>query len=436
MPSPSAAEGTYNPTPGGTSVQVCSKCEPGHASASGAARCTICAADYYRPTSASSVDECTRCSAIRGVGCATDTTIETLNLTSGYWRHSNATTQTHLCKSDGSWTPCVGGNDAGAHGDGYCAPGYRGLRCELCTGPAYSKHFDTLKVRCEECGEVAARTAAIFSTLLLVLLVGFGASTALRRVEGSEVCNALRKWAFSTHAAWETAGMRFKVKVFVGLCQCIAAVPSVYNVTPPEGLEEYSRWIDLFELPSEIERIFIPTACVGNYRTRIWLGSCWPGGLILLLALGFVSWELLLNRYARVDERGSQRICAAIQAGLRRTLPLMLGLTFLVLPSTSSRLFKTFRCESIEYGEGELRRYLKADLQVLCDTAEHGMTRAIAFFFIGIWPVAIPLLYVALLLASRKALVSGITSPLAQATAFLWDDCTYASVRTAACCSR
>eukprot|EP00966_Prymnesium_polylepis_P042859 995896-Prymnesium_polylepis.1 len=134
VPSPSTAEGTYNPTPGGTSEQACLKCEPGQDSVRGSARCTVCAADFYRPTSDSSVDECTKCSAVRGVSCAADTTIETLNLTSGYWRHSSATKQTHLCKSDGSWTPCIGGHAAGAHGDGYCAPGYRGPRCELCAG--------------------------------------------------------------------------------------------------------------------------------------------------------------------------------------------------------------------------------------------------------------------------------------------------------------
>ena len=34
--------------------------------------------------------------------------------------------------------------------------------------------------------------------------------------------------------------MRYKVKVLVGFYQCLSAVPSVFNVVPPVGLEEYT----------------------------------------------------------------------------------------------------------------------------------------------------------------------------------------------------
>jgi hypothetical protein len=35
--------------------------------------------------------------------------------------------------------------------------------------------------------------------------------------------------------------MRYKIKALLGFYQCVAAVPSVYNVQPPLGLEEYTR---------------------------------------------------------------------------------------------------------------------------------------------------------------------------------------------------
>eukprot|EP00966_Prymnesium_polylepis_P269010 6214559-Prymnesium_polylepis.1 len=57
----------------------------------------------------------------------------------------------HYCKSTGNWTPCQGGIDAGDEGDGYCAEGYRGPRCEICSGPRYTRYFDKLDVRCHEC---------------------------------------------------------------------------------------------------------------------------------------------------------------------------------------------------------------------------------------------------------------------------------------------
>ena len=61
--------------------------------------------------------------------------------------------------------------------------------------------------------------------------------------------------------------MRYKVKMLVGLAQCIAATPGVYDVTVPRGMEEYTRWLDLMELPSQIGLdIVIPGACFGSYH--------------------------------------------------------------------------------------------------------------------------------------------------------------------------
>jgi hypothetical protein len=99
-------------------------------------------------------------------------------------------------------------------------------------------------------------------------------------------------------ASWHAAGMRYKLKALVGFYQCIAAVPSIYNMVPPLGLEEYIRWIDLFELPSELESIFVPAMCLGDYRARIWLGSSWPIALLIAFAAGFIGWELLRSRAA------------------------------------------------------------------------------------------------------------------------------------------
>ena len=240
-------------------------------------------------------------------------------------------------------------------------------------------------------------------------------------MKSSTACGALLGGIRYTQAIWQTAGMRYKVKALVGFYQCMAAVPSAFDVVPPLGLEDYTRWIDLFELPSELENMFIPTACLGDYRTRLLIGSLWPVGLVLVFASGFVCWELLQACHTKPD-RSPRGLLSAIHAGLQRVLPLTLGLTFLVVPSTSMRIFRTFLCEPIEYSEGEMRRYLKADLHMSCDSADYEATRTVAFPFIAMWPVGIPVLYATLLLASRKALVKGIPTPLSQATAFLSGD--------------
>eukprot|EP00966_Prymnesium_polylepis_P180208 4172821-Prymnesium_polylepis.1 len=223
-------------------------------------------------------------------------------------------------------------------------------------------------------------------------------------------------------AIWQAAGMRYKVKALVGFYQCVAAAPSVFDVQPPVGLEEYSKWTILLELPSELENVFIATSCLGNYHRRVLLGSLWPGGLVLLFALGFVGWDFL-RRCSRGD-RTPQSSVATVKAGLQRVLPMTLAITFVVVPSTSMRIFRTFVCEPVEYGNGETRRYLKADLSYLCNSDEYEEARSTAFLFIAVWPVGIPVLYMVLLLASRRALVKGVPTPLTRATAFLSGDYT------------
>ena len=419
VPVPSAA-GTYNDRRGGVNIDACRPCSLGQDSVSGSGFCTFCAAGYYRPDADSPTTTCTSCGGIPGIRCGSNATIAALNITARYWRHSTATLETHLCKSDGSWSPCKGGADAGAEGDGYCAEGYRGPRCELCDGPAYSRYFDKLEARCHACGDLTARTIVAVCLMLLLILSG---TRIMRRLKRFNICSALLRSIRTVKAIWQEAGMRYKIKVLVGFYQCLAAVPSVYSVQPPLGLEEYTRWIHLLELPSEFERIFqVHTACLGDYRTRIWVGSIWPLVVILAYAMCLVGSKLLQRCSRGLPSWSAVR--TTVLAALRRVLPLTLGLTFLVLPSTSTRIFRAFLCETFEYDANATssRRYLYADLTLSCDSDEYEATRTTALMMLTVWPVGIPMLYMALLWVSRNAICRGKTTQLSAATQYLWGD--------------
>eukprot|EP00966_Prymnesium_polylepis_P207831 4814158-Prymnesium_polylepis.2 len=107
-------------------------------------------------------------------------------------------------------------------------------------------------------------------------------------------------------------------------------VPSVYNVQSPPGLEHLTRWVHLLELPSEFERIFVvPTACLGDYSTRIWFGSTWPLVIMLVCAVYFIGSECVQRYGCRGDRNLATSVWVALTVGLRRVLPLMLALTFL-----------------------------------------------------------------------------------------------------------
>mmetsp|Transcript_72238 Transcript_72238/g.217126 ORF Transcript_72238/g.217126 Transcript_72238/m.217126 type:complete len:143 (-) Transcript_72238:622-1050(-) len=108
----------------------CRPCTEGRDSIVGSGVCTICASGYYRTNAGSAQTQCGTCDTMYGVSCLSNSTIETLQLHEGHWRHSARTLDTWACKTRGSWTPWLGGTQAGADGDGYCVPGHWGPRCE------------------------------------------------------------------------------------------------------------------------------------------------------------------------------------------------------------------------------------------------------------------------------------------------------------------
>eukprot|EP00966_Prymnesium_polylepis_P169539 3920071-Prymnesium_polylepis.4 len=174
--------------------------------------CAFCAADFYRPHADSPARECTPCSAIPGTVCGSDTTIANLGVAIGYWRHSEATIETHYCKTAGAWTPCMGGFDAGNNGNGYCAAGYRGPRCELCDGPLYSQYFDEIDLRCHDCGDITSRACMALGILIFVLLAGTLVSTLIHRSKGAARHSGLLRRLRGAQKLWLRAGMRFKMK--------------------------------------------------------------------------------------------------------------------------------------------------------------------------------------------------------------------------------
>ena len=67
---------------------------------------------------------CEACPAL--VTCSSGSTIEKWNLTAGWFRISNATSELHRCADDSTDSPCAGGATVGHDGDGYCAEGFHG----------------------------------------------------------------------------------------------------------------------------------------------------------------------------------------------------------------------------------------------------------------------------------------------------------------------
>ena len=100
-------------------------------------------------------------------------------------------------------------------------------------------------------------------------------------------------------------------------------------------------------------------------------------------------------------------------------LPLSLALLFCFFPSVSSDIFLSWSCVSYQNEPGSSVEYLRIDPSLKCDTAAHNELTNVAWVFVVVWPVCVPLLFLSLLLSLRKHIVFHQFTPLVHATAFL-----------------
>jgi hypothetical protein len=153
------------------------------------------------------------------------------------------------------------------------------VRCEKCT--AENHYFDESQARCLDCGDIAAKVTVAAGTLSILLRAAVAVRVVIHRHQGS-AARTLLHWLQSAQRVWQVAGMRYKVKRLVGFYQCISAVPSVFNVVTPTGLDEYARWINVFEVTFDLEYIVVPPSCLGDFRlplsrvVRLALAHCAP----------------------------------------------------------------------------------------------------------------------------------------------------------------
>ena len=150
-----------------------------------------------------------------------------------------------------------------------------------------------------------------------------------------------------------------------------------------------------------------------------------PIGVLLAIALSYIGLELVQSHRKKKVAVVALHSSGAILRGLQRALPLVCLVTFVLVPSISTRIFETFICKGFEYdASGATRRYLSDDLDMSCDDDEYMATRSIAMLMAIIWPFGTPVIWAVLLWASRDAIRTNRKTHLSRATAFLSGDYT------------
>ena len=132
--------------------------------------CTECVAGYYWDSGAVEGFECISCPP--NVLCEARSQVADWQLDSGYWRANEDSTEVKKCSIEDA-CPGLGTDDECVSSDSFCACGYRGPLCSVCSGE-YFRGWST-QDECKPCGSTDSHTPSIvlsivcFVCLLIVL---------------------------------------------------------------------------------------------------------------------------------------------------------------------------------------------------------------------------------------------------------------------------
>ena len=191
------------------------------------------------------------------------------------------------------------------------------------------------------------------------------------------------------------------------LGQIVTRVESVFKVAMPAAVASLLNIFDVLNL--SIDAFGLPLSCLQ-------LGSFFNQLLFLVLSPCVLG--LFILAFSMAIEVLTKRKAASLKAGLLRALPYLLYLLFFAFPLVSSRAFQAFDCEDFDDGT----RFLRADYSLACYGTEHGRVVSLAWVAIALFPLGVPLLYLALLLSARKAILTEQPTELSRSLTFLHQD--------------
>ena len=132
----------------------------------------VCAQGYFRDSIAvtATPSTCKKCPP--GVdNCPRDTRIDNFNLSFAHWRLSNASLAISKCAvARNNVTSCVGGDNGGVEGAGYCLPNHKGPLCQVCDlADGKRRYFSAKAGMCKECPAVGSPLGAAFALAAVAL---------------------------------------------------------------------------------------------------------------------------------------------------------------------------------------------------------------------------------------------------------------------------
>ena len=184
-----------------------------------------------------------------------------------------------------------------------------------------------------------------------------------------------------------------KFRILLAFCQLASSAASIWGHRVSRKLHAVLQHPEHCELG-----VFalLPFGCIynkSNYYTKLLSTTMVP------IVLGIN--DCLHRRYSR-------------DGGTRIFFDLLLNLLYIVLPSTSSVIFRTLKCTAFEWTTGEYWYFLASDYSVRCDAHEGDSERigwlVYASCMMLVYPLGIPLFFAVLLYSTGTTSVHGSRS--------------------------
>ncbi|GMH70930.1 hypothetical protein TrST_g2374 [Triparma strigata] len=356
-------------------------------------------------------------------------TIETLDLSQGFWRVSTTATFIYPCPVK---EVCVGGLTIDDNNGSTCAAGHFGPFCQVCM-PDYAMSSGEC-ILCEGSEKLTVILGMI--GFLLAFAVAVFACYRFQKIASKhhnehDLIDELQEKV----TKMKTLVLRLKVKgkIILSYLQIATGLAFNFNMTFPLN---FTRLMNAFSIVNLDFGGYMPMACLIplNYIDNLYISTSFSLGVSAILFFGSRIAYRRSNGNAKGDayvvpELGSPQLTKPgtpkpVKADWSSLLfNNLLLFTFLILPSISTKIIYTFACLELTDDDGEINTnedgdiinlnegyFLKADYSIRCYGGSHNVASAYAIFMVCIFPLGIPLWYFFLLYHQRHLLDPGQAS--------------------------
>ena len=346
--------------------------------------------------------KCHSCIGTTGVrSCHSDQLV----LRQGYWRRS-PTHNTILSCLLGT-ASCPGGNMTGNEA---CAIGYTGELCAVCS----DGYFKSDGV-CLECSEKHQFTSPLIVFLCFsIVFIGIlgwiwwstfcGTQNPLSSPKQITKVDVFFIWLRS-----QIGDTIARIKVIVATMQVVTSISSVVSVTLPATFNAFVSSFKIFNL--NITSIF-PLGCGEKFTfmdSLLWT-TMFPILVAGLLFIGFIIEYLYHRRMIQANKyRKKGEKAAKFNATKEKYLNYWFYLTYIILPSVATTIFRTFICTDVDPNHedsGGSDYYLVADMRISCDSDYYYDWVVYACVMVVVYPIGVSLLYFYLLYQNRQEISS------------------------------